>query len=89
MYLQIYFHKIDMYVKNLTQVSLDIMSRSSEVILYNQPYIAMLFIRYSKNYYVFGIFAPFFSLYKNNTKARRWGSYTKVQLFVEWFEDYQ
>ena len=44
MYLQIYFHKIDMYVKNLTQVSLDIMSRSSEVILYNQPYIAMLLL---------------------------------------------
>ena len=36
------------------------MSRSSEVILYNQPYIPMLFIRYSKNYYVFGIFAHFF-----------------------------
>ena len=68
MYLQIYFHKIDMYVKNLTQVSLDIMSRSSEVILYNQPYIPMLFIRYSKNYYVFGIFAHFFHFIRTMPK---------------------
>ena len=72
MYLQIYFHKIDMYVKNLTQVSLDIMSRSSEVILYISNNIPPGFrvVSLCAIGFVLAIFLPLSLKYHSN--ERQW-----------------